>query len=54
MEIIKTAGKVSRVGKNWNAYIETKDNAIINERNQRFASGRTESIAEKLKNLPWS
>ena len=53
MEIVKTASKNNRNLK-WNAYIHTKDNALLNERNQRFASGRTESIAEKLKNLPWS
>lgn len=34
---------------------ETRDlSYIINEKNQRTFSGRVESFAEKLKNIPWS
>jgi len=37
-----------------NMYLHTQDNKIINEQNQRFSSGRIQSLSDKLKNLPWS
>ena len=54
MEIIKVAGRHNHRPTRWNAYIETKDNNLINEQNQRFSHGRIKSISDKLKNLPWT
>lgn len=51
----KVASRSGCIGVQTHKLSEMKDMSnIINEKNQRTFSGRVESFAEKLKNIPWS
>ena len=53
-KILSRVASLKQTVKNSNVYLKTKNDYLIHEKNQRFANGRTKSIAEQLKTLPWS